>query len=76
MELHFSHHALQRMKQRHVDKENILLTLESPDDVWSGENGEEISVRDFGTYVVRVVYQKREPEVYVIITVIRSKTDR
>lgn len=61
----FSHHAQQRMKQRHIDKESVLLTLESPDDVWIGDNGEEISVRNFGTYTVRVVYEKREPAICV-----------
>ena len=75
MELRFSRHTQQRMQQRHVDRETVLLTLETPDDVWSGDNGEEISARNFGTYTVRVVYEKREPDICVIITVIRSKLE-
>jgi hypothetical protein len=74
MQLIFTHHALQRMKQRRVSEEQIVETIELPDEIYPGDGEEETAVRSYGSREVRVVYHEIEPATYLILTVIKPRT--
>lgn len=48
-------------------------TIESPDDVLPGDNGEEIAIRRYDNYEVRVVYEETDADTVIIYTVMRSR---
>jgi len=67
----YTHHAKQRMIQRKVNADQVAETLESPDELIPGENGEETAIRRFGTREVRVVYKETDANSFVIYTVMK-----
>ena len=71
MHITFTRHAKQRMIQRKVSADQVAETLESPDELISGENGEEIAVKRFGARDVRVVYKKTDVDSFVIYAVMK-----
>lgn len=73
MRITYTRHATQRMEQRKVTPEQVEEAIESPDDVLPGDNGEEIAIRRYDTYEVRVVYEETEADTVVIYTVMRSR---
>jgi len=73
MRITYTHHARQRMIQRKVSAEQVVETLESPDEVILGDGGEEIAIKRFGAREVRVVYQEVDAESLVIYTVMRPR---
>jgi hypothetical protein len=62
------------MIQCRIGEQQVLETLEWPDEVLPGDLNEETAVRRFGAQEIRVVYEEIEPESYLIYTVIKSKT--
>jgi hypothetical protein len=74
MQLIFTRHALQRMTQRLVSKEQVAETLEFPDEILPGNDGEEIAIKSYGSRDVRVVFQEIESDTYLILTVIKSRS--
>ena len=73
MQLIFTLHALQRMRQRKVSEEQIVETIELPDEIFPGDGDEETAVKSYGGREVRVVYREIEPETYLILTVIKPR---
>ena len=73
MRITYTHHAKQRMIQRKVSAEQVAETLASPDEVISGESGEEIAIKRFAAREVRVVYQEVDAESLVIYTVMKPR---
>ncbi len=73
MQIIFTRHARQRMLQRQVSLEQVIETIESPDDVTIGENGETIALKNYGNREVRVAYDLREPDVAVVFTVMKPR---
>lgn len=73
MRIIYTHHARLRMAQRKVSEEQVVETLESPDDIVLGDGGEEIAVRRFGVREVRVVYEAVDANDYLIYTVVRQR---
>lgn len=73
MRIIYTRHAKQRMEQRKVTPEQVEETIESPDDVLPGDNGEEIAIRRYENYEVRVVYEETEANTVVIYTVMRPR---
>lgn len=73
MRIVYTHHAQQRMVQRKVSPEQVKETAESPDEVLSGESGEEIAVRQYGEREVRVVYEELDPDTVVVYTVMKPR---
>jgi len=60
MRIIYTRHAKQRMEQRKVTPEQVEETIESPHDILPGDNGEEIAIRRYENYEVRVVYEETE----------------
>lgn len=73
MRVIYTRHARQRMTQRRVTEEQVVETLESPDEILPGDYDEEIAIRGYGVREVRVVYKEIEPETYLIYTVMKPK---
>ncbi|MCX7853284.1 MAG: DUF4258 domain-containing protein [Caldilineales bacterium] len=73
MRVTYTHHARQRMIQRKVSAEQVIETLESPDELIPGEAGEEIAIKRFGAREVRVVYKETETDSFVIYTVMKPR---
>jgi hypothetical protein len=61
------------MKQRNVDPNQVEETLEFPDEIMPGDNGEEIAIKQYGNREVRVVYEQTGAETIVIYTVMKPK---
>ena len=77
MRIVYTRHARQRMAQRNISEEQVIETLEWPDEVLPGNHNEETAVRLYGAREVRVIYEEVEAETYLILTVIKPKaTDR
>lgn len=73
MRITYTHHARQRMIQRKVGADQVIETLESPDELIPGEGGEEIAVKRFGARAVRVVYRETEAGSFVVYTVMKPR---
>jgi hypothetical protein len=73
MQIRHTHHARQRMQQRKVSTEQVLETLEAPDDVLAGDRDELIAIRRYGIHEIRVVYTESDRNTMVIYTVIKVK---
>ncbi|MDI6769200.1 MAG: DUF4258 domain-containing protein [Anaerolineales bacterium] len=56
MQIRFSEHALQRMKERKVQAEEVYLVLAGPDGLRYGEDGEIIVSKVLGQRTVEIVY--------------------
>lgn len=61
MNIVYSRHAKQRMAQRKISSEEVIETLETPDNILPGDNGEEIAIKQYGNREVRVVYEETGP---------------
>lgn len=73
MQIIYTRHAQQRMKQRKVTEKQVEETLTDPDKIESGDNGGDIAIRRYGRREVRVVYGEPEEDKYVIYTVIKPR---
>lgn len=76
MHIIYTRHARQRMKQRKVDPEQVEETLEMPDEIMPGDNGEEIAIKRYGSREVRVVYEETSTDTVVIYTVMKPRVRR
>jgi hypothetical protein len=76
MRIIYTRHTQQRMAQRKVSPEQIEETLETPDEIVIGDQGEEIAIKQYGSREVRVVYEETETDTFVIYTVINSRIRR
>ena len=45
MRIVYTHHARQRMAQRKISPEQVVETIELPDEILPGDNGEEIAIK-------------------------------
>ena len=73
MQIIFTRHALQRIRQRKVSEEQITETIELPDEILPGDGDEETAVKSYDDREVRVVYREIEPDTYLILTVINPR---
>jgi len=73
MRITSARHAKQRMIQRKVGDDQVTETLASPDELISGESGEEIAVKRFGGREVRIVYRETADGSYLSYTVMKSR---
>ncbi len=76
MQIIYTRHARQRMKQRKIDPEQVEKTLELPDEIIPGDNGEEIAIKQYGNREVRVVYEQTGSNTVVIYTVMKPRVRR
>jgi len=73
MRIIYTRHAEQRMKQRKVSPEQVAETLEAPDDVLPGDNGEEIAIRRYGVREVHIVYEEVDVDTVAVYTVMKPR---
>lgn len=76
MQIIYTRHARQRMRQRNVTEMQVTETLEMPDEIKSGDAGEEIAIKRYGNRELRVVYEEVAANTFVIYTVIKPKIPR
>jgi hypothetical protein len=74
MQVSFTRHARQRMVARGISEDDVLDALVSPDEIRSGDEGEEIAVRRLGNRELRVVYEATSSDQVVVITVMKPRT--
>jgi mRNA-degrading endonuclease RelE of RelBE toxin-antitoxin system len=74
MQIRYTNHARQRMVQRRINEAQVRETVELPDDVDWGDEGETIALRRYLSHEIRVVYQEVDGDTIVIYTVIRART--
>jgi len=72
----YTRHARKRMQQRGISAAEVEETLEFPDEILSGDNGEEIAVKQYGNRELRVVFAATTAETVLIYTVIKPKIKR
>lgn len=73
MDIKYTRHAKQRMRQRKVRQEQVTDTLQDPDDLIEGDFGELIAIKRYGPREVRVVYGHTDSGTIVIYTVINPR---
>lgn len=73
MNIIYTHHAQQRMGQRKVRHEEVVETLEDPDEIVPGDNGGDMAIKRYGYREVRVVYAEPEEETFLIYTVMKTR---
>jgi hypothetical protein len=70
----YTYHARQRMKQRNISEAEVVETLENPDDIFPGDEREDIAVKQLGTREIRVVCEETGHGTMLIYTVMRRKS--
>ena len=75
MKIVYSLHALERIRQRGIDKKLIVLCIQKPD---KSEELEEAyrSIKKIDNKVVVVIYRREDNKVIVITAYISSKLDK
>lgn len=73
MQIIYTHHARQRMKQRKVTEQQVEETLADPDEIIPGDNGGDMAIRRYHEREVRVVYSEQSDDVFVVYTVIKPR---
>jgi hypothetical protein len=73
MRIIYTHHAQQRMTQRSIDPQQVAETLDSPDNVMSGDRREQIAIKNYGNREVQVVFEEIEPDTMLVYTVMKPK---
>ena len=73
MKIRYTRHARQRMAQRNIRDEQVIETLESPDEILQGDRLEMIAVRAYGVREIRIVYEEADADTIIIYTVIQSR---
>ncbi len=73
MQIIYTRHARQRMKQRKVTEMQVEETLSEPDEIQLGDNGGDIAIRNYGEREVRVVYDEPEESTFIIFTVMKPR---
>jgi len=69
MQIQFTEHARQRMKERKVQAEEVYIVLAEPDGLRYGEDGEIIAAKILGRRTVEIVYIEMD-DIQRVITVI------
>lgn len=75
MEIVYSQHAQKRMAQRKVTVAQVEAVLESPDEIVTGDEGEDIASRQNESHEIKVVYKLLNDGVVFVITVIKSRVN-
>lgn len=76
MQIIYTRHARQRMRQRKVTEEQVEETLAEPDEIEPGDNGGDIAIRRYGAREVRIVFDEPEEDTYLIYTVIKPRIQK
>lgn len=68
MQIQFTEHARQRMKERKVQTEDVYIVLAGPDGLRYGEDGEIIASKILGRRTIEIVYIEMD-DIQRVITV-------
>jgi SOS response regulatory protein OraA/RecX len=60
MKVTYSSHALRRLSERNISKEEVEATISSPERTEKGRKGREIVYKIFDGKLLRVVYEKKD----------------
>ena len=74
MRIIFTRHARKRMATRRISENDVRETLLSPDEIRTGDAGEEIAVRYLGNRELRVVFEAVAEDQVVVITTMRPRS--
>ena len=72
MVIEFTKHALQQIKLRQIDKTEIIITIDSPDEIARDKYENNIAQKKFENYLLRVFYTNRE-DTKTIIKLIKHR---
>ena len=75
MELRYTEHAEENIKERELDKAVIEDVIRDPDRVEHGKFNRKIAQKMVGVKLLRVIYEK-EGNVYIIITAYYADPER
>jgi len=72
----FVPHALERMKERSIDKEEVIAALSYPDDIDCRDEKRKIAQRFIEGKLLRVVYEEEEDTIIVVSVYRTSKYNK
>jgi len=75
MEIIYTKHAEEKLKEREIDKGLVESTLEKPDRTLDSKFGRKIAQKLIGKKLLRIIY-KEEDNIYVVITVYYTRPER
>lgn len=73
MQIRYTRHARQRMLERKVTEQQVAATVESPDEMTTGSEGETIALLHATTHDFRVIYRELAEDVFLVLTVMRTR---
>lgn len=76
MKITFIEHALERMKERRITKDEVINAISEPDHVGKGYGGREVSQKHIDGKLLRVIYERHGDEIVVITAYKTSKVER
>lgn len=74
MKITYSSHALRRMSERNVSKEEVESTVLKPEKTEKGRKGREVAYKFFDGRLLRVVYEKKDK--IIVVTAHWSRPER
>ena len=72
----FVPHALERMNERGINKEEVIATLSYPDDIDLTDENRNIAQRFIEGKLLRVVYKEKEDTIIVVTVYLTSKYNK
>jgi hypothetical protein len=76
MEFIYTTHAEENIDKRRLDKSVIEATIRNPEATEISSLGRRIAQRIISDKLLRVVYEKKEQNVYIVITAYYTEKDR
>ena len=76
MTIIYTDHAEENIRERKLIKQNIVDVVKNPDKFIEDGFGRKIAQKVIGSKLLRVVYEKGENNVYIIITAYYTEPER
>ncbi len=76
MKIKFIEHALERMKERGITKDEVINAISKPDYVEKGYGGREVAQKLIDGKLLRVIYERHGDEIIVITAYKTSKVEK
>lgn len=76
MKIKFIEHALERMKERGITKDEVINAINEPDYVGKGYGNREVAQKLIDGKLLRVIYEKHGDEIVVITAYKTSKVEK
>ncbi|WP_457550515.1 DUF4258 domain-containing protein [Archaeoglobus sp.] len=76
MKIKFIEHALERMKERGITKEEVIKAISEPDYVGKGYGEREVAQKLIDGKLLRVIYERHGDEIIVITAYKTSKVEK